>query len=224
MALVNLRLGVWVPNPRRLDKFRRRGALLQLLPRPHYLVREMFGRNHLDAPFLYVTDGGHYENLGLVELLRRKCALVWCIDSSGDKVDTFDTLGGALQTAEAELGITVDIDPQGDMQPQKGADGAYSPFVKQPYCQGTIHYPDGTVGTLVVVKAGIPQNAPLEILAFASQNPKFPCDPTLDQLYDADRFDAYRNLGKISMDAALGEYESALYPGSAGVSREGDAR
>jgi len=111
LALANLRLGVWVPNPRRLDKFISRNVVHQVLPRPQYLLREMLGRNHLDAPFLYITDGGHYENLGLVELLRRKCETIWCIDASGDEVDTFSTLGGALQTAESELQISVDIQP-----------------------------------------------------------------------------------------------------------------
>ncbi len=203
MALANLRLGVWVPNPRQLDLFKGRSAFHQVLPRPQYFVREMLGRNSLDDAFLYVTDGGHYENLGLVELLRRKCKTIWCIDASGDQPNTFETLGGALQTAQGELQISVDIDPNTSMAPpgQKPASGPW--FVKAPFCKGTIHYPDGETGTIAVVKAGVPANAPWSVLAFANENPDFPCDPTLDQLYDADRFDAYRELGEFCVEQAV---------------------
>jgi hypothetical protein len=204
LALANLRLGVWVPNPRRLEKFKSRNVLHQVLPRPQYFLREMFGRNHLDAPFLYVTDGGHYENLGLVELLRRKCKKIWCIDASGDHVDTFDTLGGALQTAQAELQVTIDIEPLRDIKPSTPA-GSKTQYVKQPFCKGTIHYPDGETGELVLVKAGVPLDAPWSIRAYALQHPKFPCDPTLDQLFDAERFEAYRELGEFSVDRAMAQ-------------------
>lgn len=212
LALANLRLGVWVPNPRQLGKFTNRRNLnrkwyypnnVWLIPRPWYLVREMLGWNHLDAPFLYVTDGGHYENLGLVELLRRKCETIWCIDAAGDKVDTFSTLGGALQTAEAELQVSVRIDPQKDMKPQAAKAGRPVQFVDQPFCVGRITYADGQTGTLIHVKAGVPTDAPLSVQSFALQHQNFPCDSTLDQLYDADRFDAYRELGAFSVEQAV---------------------
>jgi hypothetical protein len=204
MALANLRLGVWIPNPRRLDLFAGRGPLRQILPGPAYFLREIFGRNHLDAPFLYVTDGGHYENLGLVELLRRKCKTIWCIDASGDKVDTFNTIGGAFATAESELDITFAIDPKAAMAPRGGVTHPNTQrFVPQPYCVGAFQYPDGTKGTLVIVKAGVPANAPWSIRSYQAQHPSFPCDPTVDQLFDADRFDAYRELGRFSVAEAL---------------------
>jgi len=207
MALLNLRLGVWVPNPAKIDDFGQGGRFRRLLPRPQYLFREMFGRNREDRHFLYVTDGGHYDNLGLVELLRRKCKVVWCVDAAGDKVDSFTTLGGALQTASAELGVVVDISPETDMGPQKAAvEGRQPQFVKQPFCKGTITYADGETGVLILVKAGIPESAPLDVLAYASQHVRFPSDPTLDQLYDADRFDAYRELGFISTEAAIAKF------------------
>jgi len=203
MALANLRLGVWVPNPRQLDLFKDRPAYHQVLPRPQYFVREMLGRNTLDDPFLYVTDGGHYENLGLVELLRRKCKIIWCIDAAGDKPNTFETLGGALQTAQAELQISVDIHPETKMAPPRPKPKSGPWFVPEPFCKGTITYPDGQTGTIAFVKAGVPANAPWSVLAFANENPEFPCDPTLDQLYDADRFDAYRELGEFCVDLAI---------------------
>jgi len=179
LALANLRLGVWVPNPRRLDKFISRNVVHQVLPRPQYLLREMLGRNHLDAPFLYITDGGHYENLGLVELLRRKCETIWCIDASGDEVDTFSTLGGALQTAESELQISVDIQPGHDMVPQVPSDkGAKCNTLSDPSARAQSTIPTNTTGTITLVKAGIPEDAPWSICAYAHENANFPCDST----------------------------------------------
>lgn len=200
MALANLRLGVWIPNPRRLEKFEK--SLLQPKPGPQYFVREMFGRNHLDAPFIYVTDGGHYDNLGLVELLRRKCKTIWCIDASGDQEDTFDTFGEALMTADSELNVKIDVDPT-TMAPTTPRSANSPWYVPIPYSKGKITYPDGGEGTIVIVKAGVPKDAPWSVRAYASDHPKFPCDPTLDQLYDSDRFDAYRELGRFSVEQAI---------------------
>jgi hypothetical protein len=39
-------------------------------------------------------------------------------------------------------------------------------------------------------------------MSFYEQNAKFPCDSTVDQLYTADRFDAYRSLGAFSFGQA----------------------
>lgn len=205
LALANLRLGVWVPNPRRLPKFTNKRVRF-LRPGPQYFVREMLGRNLLDAPFLYVTDGGHYENLGLVELLRRKCETIWCLDASGDQIDAFDTLGGALRIADAELGVTVTINPQQDMAPSPTSPTTGPRYVRSPFSRGTIKYPDQTEGTIIVVKAGVPRNAPWSVRSFLAAHPTFPCDPTLDQLYDAERFDAYRELGAFSVEQAIARW------------------
>jgi len=176
------------------------------MARLDYLLREIFGRNHLDAPFLYVTDGGHYENLGLVELLRRKCETIWCIDASGDQPDTFDTLGGAFMTAEQELGIRFDIKPKEAMAPVAARSGNDPWFVRAPFCVGSFVYADGKPGVLVIVKAGVPKNAPWSVRSYHAQHPNFPCDPTLDQLFNGDRFEAYRELGRFSVEQVLRNY------------------
>ncbi|MDP8908383.1 MAG: hypothetical protein M3N47_04540 [Chloroflexota bacterium] len=74
-----------------------------------YLFRELFGRNRVDSRFLYITDGGHYENLGLVELLRRGCAKIYCFDASGGRPAA--ALGDAIAFARSELGVEVEINP-----------------------------------------------------------------------------------------------------------------
>jgi hypothetical protein len=114
MGLANVRLGVWVPNPRRVASQRMHGRLhvaRSPYPKPgaRYLVREMLGLNHLGRKYIYVTDGGHYENLGLVEVLRRGCTKVFCFDASGG--ESFATLGDAVALARSELQVNIVIDP-----------------------------------------------------------------------------------------------------------------
>ena len=217
LALLNVRLGVWIPNPRRIlladeigDQYDRRLAgdaeppLFPISPRPGYLFRELFGRNHRDSRFIYVSYGGHYENLGLVELLRRGCTTIWCVDASGEAIDTFGTIADAVSIARAELAVDIDIDPR-VMGPDPGATGPAARFVRRTHVVCPIRYHDGTDGTLVVIKAGVPEDAPADVLQAHASWKAFPCDPTANQLYTATRFDAYRALGYFSTCRAFAD-------------------
>jgi hypothetical protein len=208
MALANMRLGVWLPNPLRVAEFSRRNqARLRFpyAPRMHFLMREMFGINHARSKFLYVTDGGHYENLGLVELLRRRCQRIICVDASGETIDTFSTIFQAIRMAGAELNVNLlSFDPT-----TMGSDPDHPGLVKSVYARGTFTYGDGSPGELTIVKTGVPKDAPPVILDYRKLHPTFPYDTTADQFYDADRFDAYRILGSVSMEEALDSLEEA---------------
>lgn len=121
MALTNIRLGVWVPRPRRVDEAagaRRvplaRGRLAGLLrrrPSPAYALKELFAHTSIDDRFLYVTDGGHYDNLGLIELLRRRCTTIYCFDAGGDPAGVYEALGEAVAFARTDLQVDIEIDP-----------------------------------------------------------------------------------------------------------------
>jgi hypothetical protein len=195
MALANIRLGVWVPNPRWLGEWERDERLRNrnVRPRPSYLLRELFGLNRVGAKYLYVTDGGHYENLGLVELLRRGCTEVYCFDASGvgKGQAEFEQLGDAIALARSELGVEIhfDTDPE-DLAPDKE-----SRVAKKDMAQGTITYPDGSSGTLVYVRNSITAAAPWDAKAYHKADPRFPHNPTVDQLYTDQKFEGYRVLG-----------------------------
>jgi hypothetical protein len=207
MTLANVRLGVWIVNPRRIESFGAKGNW-STFPRVQYLFREMFGRNHLDSAYLYVTDGGHYENLGLVEQLRRGCEWIFCIDAAGDTVKTFNTLGQAIALARAELDVDIRITPDVDMavpEDQKGSDLGHEPWVTKAHAFGKIRYPDGSTGCLVYIKAAVPVDAPWDVKDYAEAHPGFPTDPTLDQFFDAERIDAYRSLGEFITEQALND-------------------
>ena len=123
-ALSNARLGVWLPNPAQLRDYDqethkswsyRRHTLT-------YLVREIFGRYAPDGRWILVADGGHYENLGLVELFRRRCTRIVCIDASGDASGAVTTVAEALRNAQLELGVTVTIPALDDVVTAEVAD------------------------------------------------------------------------------------------------------
>jgi hypothetical protein len=223
IALANIRLGVWLPNPRTvlLNKQREakrhtsrwkrlvaraRGQARHVAfgrPRPSYLISELIGRNRVDDRYLYVTDGGHYENLGLVELLRRGCTRIYCFDASGSM--TFKELGDAIALARSELGVQVDIDPRELMTDAKTG------IAKKDTVVAKFTYTDGTEGTLVYAhnvltdpsKPPSPGDAPWDVHAYHAVDPNFPHNSTADQLYTDQKFEGYRVLGEVAGKRAL---------------------
>jgi hypothetical protein len=130
-AVLNVRLGVWLPHPEWVNRFielertpaaaggrvpaeadAMEAALPRWVDRPGwpYLFREVLGRFRFANRYLYVSDGGHWENLGLVELLRRGCTEVVCISAAGDGPSSFATIAEAIALAREELGVEVEIE------------------------------------------------------------------------------------------------------------------
>lgn len=209
MALANVRLGVWVPNPRYVSsknwtqRTRRKSAQgprvsgiekidgrprdLIKHPRLSYLFRELVGRNRVDGRFLYITDGGHYENLGLVELLRRGCGKIYCFDASGGKPAA--ALGDAIALARSELGVEVEINPTNTKLDDDG-------FAAESCAVGIIKHHGTVVGRLVYAPTVLTPGVPWDVRAYKDADPVFPHHSTGDQLYTDQRFEAYRALGE----------------------------
>lgn len=218
MALFNVRLGVWVPNPMNQDQ---QARVLEICKaekdnkekrwrgraRPGYLFVELLGRNSIRRKWVYVTDGGHYENLGLVEALRNEeVRLVFCIDAAGDPPGKVGTLAQALALARSELDFEVidgDLgvfeltdDSRNDKEPPFRCKATHGVF--------TLRKADRKHNvTVVAIRLGLTEQTPGDILDYARQHPRFPYDSTANQLYKADRFDAYRALGYASTNGAL---------------------
>jgi hypothetical protein len=216
MALANVRLGVWVPNPRYVasSNWKQRGIGgsddrrdVSKRPRPNYLIRELLGRNRLDAKFLYVSDGGHYENLGLVELLRRGCTRIYCFDASGGR--TFVNLGDAIALARSELQVEIEIDPA------KLVPDTETGLAKRDCVAGAIRYPDGSEGVLVYARTVMTKDVPFDVRAYREDDPIFPNHSTVDQLYTDQKFEAYRALGRKAAENALAEMEEPALVGAA---------
>lgn len=233
IALTNARLGAWLPNPRyhaRRSTAEESGLAATENPLPRrrrlqYYLREITGSYSPDARFVYVTDGGHYENLGLVELLRRRCSLIYCVDASGDR-SLAHTLAQAAALAYEELGVTVSVDgmslavgASGDfglanddltaLEARLGgkcvveATATYPEFLRDTAAeaaQGEAPTPSPArviIGKARLTAGMLKTDANYDLLAHAAANPDFPNDSTADQWFDADQFDAYLRLGQV---------------------------
>ncbi|MFJ8471430.1 hypothetical protein [Kitasatospora sp. NPDC094011] len=242
-AVTNARLGTWLPNPAELGPawsgtpdWRRAGQpFVRRLP---YQLRELTGRFPVDDRFLLTTDGGHYENLGLVELLRHRVRTAVSIDASGDSGYAAN-LAAAITLAREELGIVITLhQPEllipggaptvrdGGGVPLRGLAAQLSDRLStRGVITGDIHYPAvdgepdaGPPGTLIVLQAVLTADMPYELQSYAVANRAFPNDGTSDQWFNHQQFDAYQTLGRYLGEQAGPVIEQALAEGAAGSS------
>jgi hypothetical protein len=221
LALANVRLGMWVPNPRYLTKPPPPGSAGGAVggvvdgPRPgyprrrlNYLVKDVFGVYDLGDPYVYVTDGGHWENLGLVELLRRRCTEVFCLDASGSLPDSFGTLAEAVTLAAQELGVEIELGFE-PLRALSNNAGRLERYVRRDAAVGLVRYPDvgdgrpAGLGLLFYGKISLTADAPSRLRAYKEKMDIFPCDPTSDQFFDTEQFETYRQLGVFTTDHLL---------------------
>ena len=205
MAALNLRLGVWLPNPLSPDRRRAVEMRPSRFPkgsprRPEYgrlgpgfsaVLGEVLGAHSPNAKRIYVTDGGHYDNLGLTTLLRARCKDIWCVDAYAGRKHLGRQMAAGIELAANELGVVIDIDTtRFDL-----VDGS-DELAPHSYAIGTITYPDtASTGTIVVLKSALTPNTPQPLRDYRSVDAKFPYHSTLIQWYGTERYDHYRRLG-----------------------------
>ncbi|MCC6461889.1 MAG: hypothetical protein IT260_15545 [Saprospiraceae bacterium] len=110
MTLFNARLGFWVSNPLVLTK------AYSMVWWPIYFFRELLGRIGTNNTMVNISDGGHIENLGVYELLRRGCRLIIAVDAGEDRAYTFADLNNMLIRVRNELGLEIRF--RDDQQPE----------------------------------------------------------------------------------------------------------
>jgi hypothetical protein len=178
-----------------------------LQPTVGLLWSEAVGHLSYRDTWMYVTDGGHYDNLGLVEALRRGARHIVVLDAAGDRADTWFTLGGSIALARSDAEVSITLDPTKMIE---GGTGLKPGQVVHPWAYGTFSRAPGRPGLpengdIWVCKLGWWTGAPWDVLAYAADHPVYPCDSTLDQLYDAAEFEAYHELGEAAVQAAAKE-------------------
>jgi len=129
------------------------------------------------------------------------------LDASGDRADTWFTLGGSIALARSDAGVSIALDPT---TMTKGGSGLKPGQVVRPWAYGTFSRAAGLPGLpeegdIWVCKLGWWTEAPWDVLAYALDHPAYPCDSTLEQLYDAAEFEAYHELGEAAVRAAAKE-------------------
>jgi hypothetical protein len=188
LVAFNLRLGTWIPNPRFPEAFQDHHRY----PRVHigYLIKELLGAYHPERdPFIYVADGGHRDNLGLVDLLRERPTVVLVIDASGDEPNSFTTLREAIDLTAVELQFQIDI----DLTPVRRVDTA---LPADCVAAGTIQYTSGERGLLLYGRYQLCERSPLDLQHYANRNPRFPNYSTGDQFLDDDEYLMLVSLGR----------------------------
>lgn len=188
LTLLNVRLGFWICRPGH-------GGILGV-PGFGCLIREMMGLFMSEKQaWLNLSDGGHIENMGTYELLRRRCKYVICVDGEADPTFTFQGLMTLVRHAQLDFGIR--IEPQLDaMRPDPTSRRSQSHTA---LCR--IHYPDSCAGhpagtgLLLYMKLSVTGNEPELIRRYRTLHPDFPHQTTLDQFFGEEQFEAYRELG-----------------------------
>jgi hypothetical protein len=213
LFIFNIRLGQWVANPSyasRLPKWL--ADFVAGLPfTPLRMLCEL-GRNAEDRPHCFVTDGGHYENLGIEPLLKRRCRLIIASDAGQDGNYEFADLMRLIRWARINEGIevrpvqkwekTLNID---SLIPDQKTNLSSKHFIV-----AEIRYPeDGDAPSqpsyLVYLKSSLCKDDPCELLNYRRIHTQFPHDDTSDQFYDPERFFCYWQLGKHIAEQACGK-------------------
>lgn len=223
-TLFNVRIGRWLPNPRPALG---RGILLRVLnafPAVLY-ARELLGIATREDEFVYLSDGGHFENLGVYELFRRRCRYIVAVSSDnlgGNGSDTMGNLGTALRMARVDFGVEVDIPTLKPLlrNPENGRVLSY-------FSVGVIRYPGAakgdetaTTGTFVLIKTGlVDESLTADLIQYLAGNPAFPYDSTFDQQYDQPQFESYRHLGYLAASTMC--QKASTWPEQAGQPPEG---
>jgi hypothetical protein len=191
MMIFNARLGAWRPNPGEPG----RGYWSN--PGPTYSVRpfidEAFGLTNDQNAWVNLSDGGHFENLGLYEMVLRRCATIVVVDGSADPAFHFDDLGNATRKIRIDLGIPIEFPNGVAIAREITAASRHCAIGKIVY--GAVDGPGVEDGTLIYIKTSLTGNEPRDVQTYAAGNPAFPHQSTADQWFDESQFESYRRLG-----------------------------
>lgn len=197
MTLLNLRLGFWADNPNRTP----RGWL-----QPNYIFPGLFqgllglGFNEKKGT-IELTDGGHFENLALYELARRKLSHIIIVDAGADKGFQFSDLANAVEKIRVDFGYTVQFDDDRELEsivPGSGPSDDVLPkkdIAERGYAVARIWYDDTESGELWYLKSTLVAGLPADVVGYKKSDDDFPDQSTADQFFGERQFEAYRELG-----------------------------
>lgn len=210
MAALNLRLGIWLHEPRTViqlkgsDQSKDKAAHVANASTLKLLVENAIGPGRFLAELLgvptyrglmHLSDGGHFENLGLYEMIRRQCRYILVSDCGADPATTFSEFAHLQRLVRQDFGVEIEIDL--DVL-REGPNGLSS----QHMVAGTIQYPgvgESNRGILIYLKPTLTGDEPEDVTQYRSSNKSFPHESTVDQFYDSAQWESYRLLGYHSI-------------------------
>jgi hypothetical protein len=216
LALLNVRLGYWLPNPKQLIRGKFRNS------RSMFLLKEMTSSLDENTDRILLTDGGHIENLGIYELLRRRCKLIVIADAEADIGMNFPSFIALQRYARIDLGIRIDLPWQKIAETTRAVMAANAGKADMPPEQngphsalGLIHYDNGTQGYLLYLKSSLTGDENDYVRDYGRRNPSFPQETTADQFFSEEQFEVYRALGfHVAFDALKGQADIAMPDGT----------
>jgi hypothetical protein len=174
----------------------------------------MFGLTSDKSRYVYLSDGGHFENLALYEMVFRRNRFILVSDAGADENYTFEDLGNAVRKIRIDFGVPIDFENPIEIRAQGGAPGAYWSTARIRYSAIDMPAggnPDEYDGVLVYVKPAVyGQLEPRDVVNYAKQNPTFPQESSADQFFSESQFESYRALGAWIIDYLV------QHPGAAG--------
>ena len=198
LAILNLRLGFWTSNPHP-------GKALKLSPNflsPGLKGGVLGGGLSETRRAIQLSDGGHFENLGIYELIRRKLEVILVTDAGVDPEFNFLDLANAVEKVRVDFGAKIAFDLSGfgldNLMPGSEVEDVVAKKyggAKKPFAVASIHYQDGSKGLLIYVKPSFVKGLPADILGYKTSHEAFPNESTVDQFFDEQQFEAYRELG-----------------------------
>ena len=220
LTVLNVRLGSWLGNPGIAGK----GSYDKANPKSnlHPLALELTGTSNDQSSLVYLSDGGHFENLGIYEMVLRRCRYIVVSDAGCDPTFNFEDLGNAIRKIRTDLGVPIDI--QTYMFPRKPdaafPEGRYVATARIRYSaidEAPTEIVDGKPqkkdidGTLVYIKAGLYSEAyfPKDVYNYAASSADFPHESTADQFFSESQFESYRALGRHAVNEICGNYDDS---------------
>ena len=193
---------------------RKSGPRWALIP----LIDEALGNTDDTYKWVELSDGGHFENLGLYEMVMRRCQSIIVVDCDADYDFHFEDLGNAIRKIKIDLGIPITFEGYPTGLPMSN-----DPKQCRVYClEGTIRYSklDGSAergrnldGKLIYVKPVLIGSEPPDVSAYQRAHPKFPHESTANQFFNEAQFESYRKLGSWATATITREYAEGVRPG-----------
>ena len=200
LTLLNVRLGAWLGNPGQAGDHTFQLGYPKSSVRP--IIDEALGLTNDKSPYVYLSDGGHFENLGLYEMVLRRCHFIVVSDAGEDPECSFADLGEAVRKIRLDFGIPIDFD-QMSIYPRSQIDAAKQHGHN---CAiGRIRYSavDGSTapdGIIIYIKPVCYGDEPRDIYEYFKRSETFPNESTADQFFSESQFESYRMLGAYTME------------------------
>jgi GNAT superfamily N-acetyltransferase len=198
MTAFNARLGWWIKNPKSPSRWDASGPSAAFP-----LFWEILGRTDASREYVHLSDGGHFENLGVYELVRRRCRYIVCVDAGTDRGASDDNLANMIRLVRTDFGVRIDLEtgPLRSLGPDR--------LSKWHCAVGRIHYEDldqgERPGVFVLLRTTMTGDEPPDVQEYAAKNPDFPLQSTLDQFFDESQFESYRALGHHVASTTFGD-------------------